>query len=326
MEKAKHHQYDVRASIDLSKFPTVKGYNFENKFDFGKFLDSYATTGFQASNISQAISIINLMRKEKATIFLAHTSNVTSSGLRDIVRHLVKHKHIQVLVTTAGGIEEDIIKCLAPFHVGSFEIPGRYLFEHGVARIGNLLAPNDRFALFEEFMVPVLQKFYEKHKGKETGSVAELIRMMGKEINDENSVLYWAYKNQIPVFCPAITDGATGDQIYFAKQRYKDFALDIADDMKQIVNVALNSEKTGVIILGGGSAKHFVLNANIFHDGCDYAVYVNTGQEFDGSDSGARVDEAITWAKVKPNAPNVKVYCDATIAFPLIVAGAFSRK
>ncbi len=325
MRKIKHHQYDVKASIDLSKFPEVKGYGFEKGFSFNEFLKAYSSTGFQATSLSQAISIVGMMQREKATIFLGCTSNLISSGLRDIIKFLVKHRHIQVLVTTAGGIEEDIIKCMQPFHIGSFEIPGRYLYDHGVARIGNILVPNDRYAYFEEFMDSVLKKFYEEQKKGSIGSTADLIRLMGKEINNEDSILYWAQKNNIPVFCPGITDGATGDQVYFAKQRWKDFYLDIAKDIKQIVDIALNAEKTGVILLGGGISKHFVLNANIFRDGCDYAVYVNTGQEFDGSDSGARIDEAITWAKVKPNAPNVKVYADATIVFPIIVAATFAK-
>ena len=112
--------------------------------------------------------------------------------------------------------------------------------------------------------------------------------------------------------------------IYFFKQTHKDFILDVSKEIKDIVNIALNSEKTGGIILGGGISKHFALNANIFKEGFDYVVYINTAQEFDGSDSGARVEEAITWGKVKVNAPNVKIHCDATIAFPLLAAGSFA--
>ena len=72
--------------------------------------------------------------------------------------------------------------------------------------------------------------------------------------------------------------------------------------------------------MGGGISKHFTLNANIFREGLDYAVYINTAQEYDGSDSGARIDEAVSWGKVKANAPGVKIHCDASIAFPLLVA------
>ena len=109
--------------------------------------------------------------------------------------------------------------------------------------------------------------------------------------------------------------------IFFMKQRKPDFLVDVSQDIADIVKLSLNSEKTGVIILGGGVAKHFTLNAQIFREGCDFAVYVNSGEEYDGSDSGAGTDEAVTWGKIKPNALQVKVHGDATIIFPLIVAG-----
>ncbi|MFH1511299.1 MAG: deoxyhypusine synthase [Candidatus Woesearchaeota archaeon] len=317
----KHRQYSVKASVDLSKFPKVKGCDLD-ALDFGGLIESYATTGFQATNLSQAITVVNLMRNERATIFLGYTSNVISSGLRDIIRTLVKNKCVHVLVTTAGGIEEDIIKCFTPFRIGSFDVPGKYLLDKGVCRIGNILVPNEAYTHYERFMNEVFKDFAKA----KMGSVCELINLMGMRINNEDSVLYWAYKNRIPVFCPGITDGSTGDMVYFEKQRHKDFTLDISEDMNRIVDIALNAKKTGVILLGGGIAKHFVLNANIFRDGADYAVYINTGQEFDGSDSGARVDEAVTWLKIRPDAPSVKVFCDATIAFPLIVAATFFSK
>ncbi|MFH0978864.1 MAG: deoxyhypusine synthase [Candidatus Woesearchaeota archaeon] len=319
MKKIMHYK-DIKPRMDMSRFAEVKGYDFEKEFDFSKFLSSYSTTGFQATAVSQAIAVINLMRKEKATIFFAYTSNMVSSGIREIIKYLVKNKMVDVLVTSAGGIEEDIMKCLRPFHIGSFDIPGKYLLERGVHRTGNLLVPTDCYTYLEEFM----EQVFKNLEGK-TVCTTELIMEMGKLVNDESSILYWANKNNIPVFCPGITDGSIGDLIFFEKQRNSKFVLDVAEDMTRIVKIVLDSQKTGAIILGGGIAKHFTLNANVFRDGFDYAVYVNTAQEFDGSDSGARVDEAITWAKVKPNAPNAKVFADATIVFPLIVAGSFAK-
>lgn len=310
---------------NLEGYPVIRGYDFDKRFDFQEFMQSYAHTGFQATHLAQGIEIVKTMRREKATIFLAYTSNMVSSGVREIIKYLVKHKKVDVLVTSAGGIEEDIIKSLKPFVLGQFDVPGRMLFEHGINRTGNIFVPNDRFAYFDKFMQKFLLDIYTKQKS--TGQIfcpKDLIRELGLAINDESSILYWAAKNDIPIFCPGIIDGSLGDMIYFFKQTHKDFILDVSKEIKDIVNIALNSEKTGGIILGGGISKHFALNANIFKEGFDYVVYINTAQEFDGSDSGARVEEAITWGKVKVNAPHVKIYCDATIAFPLLVAGSFA--
>ncbi len=324
-KKMKHVQYNSpKECLTLEGYPQIEGFNFEKGLNFQEFIKAYARTGFQATHLAEGIEITKVMQREKATIFLSYTSNVVSSGLREIVKYLVKHKKVQAIVTSAGGVEEDIIKCLKPFVLGKFDAPGRMLFESGINRTGNIFVPNDRFAYFDKFMQPFFEKLYKKQK--ETGAVFsphELIRELGKEINDQNSILYWAAKNDIPIFCPGIIDGSLGDLIYFFKQSHPDFLLDVTKEMKAIVDLVLNSEKTGAIILGGGISKHFTLNANIFKEGLDYAVYINTAQEYDGSDSGARVEEAITWGKIKANAPNVKIHCEATIAFPLLVAGAF---
>jgi len=322
--KHKHVQYAVKECVTLEGHPQIKGYDFEQPFDFQEFLRSYALSGFQATHLAQGIEIIKAMRREKAKIFLSFTSNQVSSGNRDIIKYLVKHQKVDILVTSAGGVEEDIIKCLKPFVLGNFDASGRMMFENGVNRTGNIFVPNDRFAAFDDFM----QKFFERiYKIQiEAGKVfcpKDLIRELGIEINDENSILYWAAKNDIPVFCPGLIDGSLGDLIYFFKQSHPDFLIDVTKEMKDIVDLVLNSEKTGAIVLGGGISKHFTLNANIFKEGLDFAVYVNTAQEYDGSDSGARVEEAISWGKVKVNAPSVKIHADATIVFPLLVAGGF---
>jgi deoxyhypusine synthase len=307
---------------NLDYLPHIKGYDFNKEFDFSRFMKAYATTGFQASNLGHAITIIRKMIENKAKIFLAFTSNMVSSGVREIIRYLVEHKMVHCLITTAGGIEEDIIKTLKPFVLGSFRSDGKYLYEEGVNRTGNLFVTNDRYTEFEKFMNPFLEKVYkEQKKMKKIFCTSDLIGKMGGYVKDKSSYLHWAHKNKIPVFCPALTDGSLGDLLFFKKQKYRDFQVDIVEDMSRIVKITLNAEKTGLIVLGGGVAKHYTLNAQIFREGCDYAVYINTGNEFDGSDSGAATDEAMTWGKIKTNALQTKVTGDATIIFPLVIAG-----
>jgi deoxyhypusine synthase len=155
---------------------------------------------------------------------------------------------------------------------------------------------------------------------------AEIISMLGKEINHEDSLLYWAYKNNIPVICPAIMDGAFGDLLHYYKNNHPDIAVDVTGDTQLVIRHVETAEKSAIIALGGGVSKHYVLNANIFRDGADYAVYITTAQPFDGSDSGGDTEEAITWAKIKPDAMHVKVNADATLVFPLLVAATFAQK
>jgi deoxyhypusine synthase len=332
-QSAHHAQYgDIRKTVDLDHLPTINGYDYERNlkdgFDLDAFVAAMATTGFQAAHLAKAVDVVNIMRREKAFLFLSATSNMVSSGVREALTFLVKHRHVGCIVITAGGIEEDAIKCLKPFVVGDFEAPGEQLFESGVNRTGNIFVPNDRYAYFDKFMQGFLKELTEKYPDKAIPTHVfnkELGLALGTIEGSEASYLYWAAKNDIPVICPALMDGSIGDLIHFFRQRHPDFRIDAAEDMDLMVKLALNHEKTGAILLGAGVSKHYVLNANIFREGLDYTVYINTAQEYDGSDSGARIDEAITWGKVKPRTPAVKVHCDATIAFPLLVAATFAH-
>ncbi len=321
----------VKQNISIEHHPSIQGYDHTQEFSLAKLIEAQATTGIQASNLAKAVHIIRNMREAGATIFLSYTSNMVSSGVRESIRWLVENKLVDVLCTTAGAIEEDYIKTFHDFKMGDFSAAGRMLSEGGIQRIGNIFVPIDRYTVFEQHFAPLLDKL-----GEGVITTKDLLKEMGLHLageypnlsdktpkNPESSILYWAAKNNIPYFCPAPTDGALGDMIYFAKQRNKEFVLDISADMKAIVDISLNAKKTGIICLGGGVAKHHVLNAMIFRDGADYAVYVNTGDELDASDSGANTQEAISWNKIRVDAEHTKIKCDASLVFPLLVESAF---
>lgn len=268
-----------------------------------------------------------IRKQTKCKIFLGYTSNLVSSGLREIIRFLAQHKMVDVIVATAGGVEEDFIKCLAPTYLGEFSLDGKELRKKGLNRIGNLLVPNNNYCKFEDWIIPILDAMLEEQKSEnKIWTPSTMIHRLGKEIKDESSIYYWTSKNDIPVFCPAITDGSLGDMIYFHSYKNPGLIVDIAADIRAMNNEAVFAKKTGMIILGGGIIKHHICNANLMRNGADYAVYINTGQEFDGSDAGARPDEAVSWGKIRLNSRSCKVYADATIVFPLIVAETFAKE
>ncbi|KAI6035344.1 Deoxyhypusine synthase [Pisolithus orientalis] len=330
---------------------SVEGPDFETDLSLQQLLQSYERIGFQANSLGKAIDIVNRMRKwrlsdepispdesdeymdhnirerTRCNIFLGYTSNLISSGLRDIIKYLVKHKHVTTIVTTAGGVEEDFIKCLGKTYLADFKMDGADLRKKGMNRIGNLIVPNDNYCRFEDWLLPILDTMLAEQKT--TGEVwtpSSFIRRLGKEINNEESVYYWAYKNDIPVFCPALTDGSLGDMIYFHSFRSPGLIIDIVGDIRALNELSRKSKKAGMIILGGGVCKHQIANAMLIRNGADFAVYMNTGQEFDGSDSGAQPDEAVSWGKIRAGAESVKVFADATLVFPLLVAATFARK
>ncbi|KAL5340672.1 deoxyhypusine synthase [Aspergillus crustosus] len=329
----------------------VSGVDFEQfqgrDITVAEMVDNMKYMGFQSSAVAEAARIINDMRAyrhpetgDKTTIFLGYTSNLISSGLRDTIRYLVRHRHVSAIVTTAGGVEEDLIKCLAPTYMGSFTAPGAGLRSKGLNRIGNLIVPNSNYCAFEDWLIPILDTMLEEQeaankKAQQTGNEEDelhwtpsrIIKRLGREINHEDSVLYWAAKNNIPIFCPALTDGSLGDMLYFHTFRAspRRLRVDIVDDLRRINTMAVRAARAGMIILGGGIVKHHIANACLMRNGAEHAVYINTAQEFDGSDAGARPDEAVSWGKIKADGQSVKVYAEATVAFPLIVAATFAR-
>ncbi len=317
IEKQLLHRGDYE--IEDLGLEEIKGFDPFGDISVEELVKRMRTIGFQATHLSKASEIIKKMRKDNTTIFLSFTSNMVSSGLREIFASLVKNKMIDVIITSVGSIEEDLIKCKKPFLLGSFDISDTELHRKGVNRIGNVFVPNDRYVHLENVLQPFFSDMLkiQKEKGKML-SPSEIIYELGKIVEDENSILYWATKNKIPIFCPGITDGAFGLQIFFFKQEHPEFGIDVTADMKELSNIVLSAKKTGAIILGGGIAKHHTIGINLVRDGLDYAVYVSTGTEYDGSLSGARVREGISWGKIKENANHVFVEGDATIIFPLL--------
>lgn len=300
------------------KLNAIKGFDLNEK-NVVNLVKNYENIGFQATNLAKAVKVIKKMRKEKATIFLSFTSNMVSSGLREIFAQLVRDKMVDAIITSVGAVEEDVMKCKNPFLLGDFEVDDVELLKKGINRIGNIFVHDDRYEELEDVIMPFFSKMYKKQKKEgKLMTPSEMCYELGKVVNDKNSILYWAAKNDIPVFCPAPTDGALGLQFYFFRQKNKEFGIEVAGDMDRLIKIVLNSDKVGGIILGGGIAKHHLIAANVLRGGLDYAVYVTTAEEYDGSLSGAKPKEAKSWGKLKEYANSVCVYGDATIIFPLI--------
>ncbi|MFW5924503.1 MAG: deoxyhypusine synthase family protein, partial [archaeon] len=100
----------------------VRGYDFRGDFDFEAMLSAYETTGFQATHLAEAIDIVQQMQDADATVYLTLTSNIVSSGLRETVAALVREGYVDVLITTAGSITEDVIKTAKPFKMGEWDV------------------------------------------------------------------------------------------------------------------------------------------------------------------------------------------------------------
>jgi deoxyhypusine synthase len=279
--------------------------------------------GFQSIELNKASDAIIKMKKEGAKVYLTFTSNMVTSGLRGLFAQVVEYKIADILVTTAGAIEEDIMRAKGEkFIIGSFQNDDVALYEQGCNRVGNLYIKNESYCNFEDVMLPILDTLYKK---KKRWSVSELLYDIGLMLDDEKSILYQATKRNVPVFVPAITDGSIGFHLYLFQQKNPDFIIDPIWDFKQILSSVSYDDKKGVIALGGSVSKHFAILSALLNGGLNYAVYLTTASQHSGSMSGATTQEAKSWGKIKDDSDAATVIGDVTITFPLLITRVFEE-
>lgn len=281
--------------------------------------------GFTAKKIAEGTDIFERMVTNKDCVtFLSFPACVVATGVRGVIKDLVRKKLVDVIVTTCGTLDHDLARCWKDYYHGSFDMDDSNLRDEGISRLGNILVPDESYGIvLEEKLQPMLQKLWDE--GKKKVSTKDLSWYFGRETGNDGSILYWAEKNQIPVYVPGITDGSVGYQLWSFWQDHKDFTIDLFQDEKELADIVFEARETGALMIGGGISKHHVMWWNQFRDGLDYVVYITTAQEFDGSLSGARIREGISWGKVKSKANRVTIDGDATVVLPLLVATLFER-
>ena len=273
--------------------------------------------GFESRNIAEGVEIIsNMIQDEKCLKFLSFIGAIISTGFRGIIRDMIKKKWCDVVITTCGALDHDIARHFSNYKEGSFTMDDKELADQNIHRLGNVLVPMESYGpLIEEKVQEILERAY--NDGKREMSTADINRELGKSMGDD-SFLYWAYKNDISVVVPGIMDGAVGSQVWMFAQKHADFKLNLIEDANFLSGLVFKAEKSGALMLGGGVPKHHTLWWNQYREGLDYAVYVTTAQEFDGSLSGALVREAISWGKVTKYAKETTIHAEITTVFPFM--------
>ncbi len=302
---------------------TIKDFQWKKGIKVEELVDSFGSVGFQSIELNKAVDVVIKMKKDGAKIFLTFTSNMVTSGLRGFFAQLIRLRLPDIIVTTVGGLEEDIMKAKGEkFIIGDFHPDDVELYEKGVNRVGNINITNESYCRFEDVISPMLARLYEK---KKRWPVSELLREIGSMLNDENSILCQAAKNKVPIFCPAITDGAFGFHLFMFQQKHPDFIVDVVKDFSNILFSVSHDDKKGLISLGGSISKHHAILAGLLNGGMDYAVYMTTASYASGSMSGATTNEAKSWGKVKDDSDVVTVIGDVTITFPLMMVCVLDR-
>lgn len=295
----------------------VKDFKWVQGLSSSEVVESFGSLGYQATELYEASKIALKMKRDGAKVFLTFTSNMVTSGLRGFFAQLCELKIPNILVTTSGSIEEDIMKSFGEdFEVINFNADDIALHERGENRVGNLLIHTKSYMKFEDTIKDFLEIIYQK---KKRISASELLYEIGLLIKDDNSILYQASKNNIPIYCPGIVDSSFGFQLYMFQQKHKDFIVDTILDMERVTVDLSFDEKKGLISLGGSISKHYAIFAALLSGGFDYAVYLTTSHSSSGSMSGATTQEAKSWGKIKDDGQAATVNGDVCITFPLMM-------
>jgi deoxyhypusine synthase len=308
--------------------------------------------GFEAVNLSTGLEILSeMIPDEKCVKFISFVGAVISTGLRGIIKDMIKNNWFNVAITTCGALDHDIARHYSHYKEGSFSMDDRELADQDIHRLGNVLVPMKSYGpLIEEKMQEFLEEEYQKgvkemssadvckmigrhlgedsfeeyQKGVKEMSSADVCKMIGRHLG-EDSFLHWAFKNNVDVIVPGIMDGAVGSQIWMFSQKHSDFKLNLLEDANLLSGIIFKAEKSGALMIGGGISKHHTLWWNQYREGLDYAFYITTAQEFDGSLSGALVREAISWGKVTQKARETTLHAEVTTILPFIYAALVSK-
>jgi deoxyhypusine synthase len=257
------------------------------------------------------------------TVFLTLAGALVPGGLRSVITELIENEYVNVLVTTGANMVHDIVEALGFRHeVGIFEVEDEQLKNQEIGRIGDIYIKHKAFKELEKWLHRFLKGLAEQECRRISPS--SLLQKMGKQIILKDSILAAAARKEVPIICPGLPDSIIGFQLW-SYSSDKKLILDPLGDISKLVDEVYQAKKSGIIILGGGWPKHFTLFANTFREGADIAVQITMDRPEPGGLSGASLKEAVSWHKVKSNKNTATVICDATIAFPLIIAAVLEE-
>lgn len=299
----------------------VEDFSITKDMQVNKIFEQMSKSGgFESRNLADGLyALTDMIKDENCLKFLSFVAAITSTGLRGVIKDMIKKKWFDVVITTCGALDHDIARHFSNYNQGSFTMDDAELTKQNIHRLGNVLVPMESYGpIIEEKMQSFLEEEYAK--GTREMSTEDICRMIGSHLG-EDSFLYWAYKNGVKVVVPGIVDGAVGSQIWMFSQKHADFKLNIIKDSDTLAGLIFKAKKSGALMLGGGISKHHTLWWNQYRSGLDFAVYITTAQEFDGSLSGALVREAISWGKVTQDAKQTTIHAELTTVLPFLYLG-----
>ena len=320
------------AGYDPSDFEEpVLDYNFNEIQNTSDLIDQMSVAGgFTATKLAKARDMLSMMFEEAGSEgvvnWVSFPAALCATGTRGFFLELIKRRLVDVIVTTCGTLDHDLARTYRHYFHGDFELDDIALGQQGLNRLGNVIIPNECYGeILEAKVLPWLSEIEEERRisGDSTWNgfgTVELCWALGDRIEDEGSLLYWAAKHRIPIVIPGITDGSIGAQLFMYRQKSPSFMIDVLADEEICSDLSWTSRKANALMVGGGISKHHVIWWNQYRGGLDSAIGISTAPEYDGSLSGARLREAISWGKIRPNAPHILIEGEASVILPILGA------
>ncbi|RLG34125.1 deoxyhypusine synthase [Methanosarcinales archaeon] len=303
--------------------PIVDPMKIRSKMRVDEIVNEFNHAGvFNAGRIADAVTIFDEMLKSDACKFLGLSGALVPAGLGCMIANMITDGLVDVLVTTGANIVHDVINALGQGHKkGSIHADDTRLREEGISRIYDVYLECEAFMAFERF---VHQFFDTLDDGRYP--VSRLLWLLGEHVAPgSGSILRAAYESDVPVFMPAFSDSMLGLHAWICTQE-RDILIDSVADIGKIVALTSDNRSHGALILGGGVPKNFILQSMLISPsgGFDYGIQITMDRPETGGLSGATLDEAKSWAKMREGAKTVTVYSDVTIALPIILAAVYS--
>jgi deoxyhypusine synthase len=280
---------------------------------------------FQGRNLAAARRIWERMLGSDATIFLGVAGALSAGGLRLVLAHLIRHRYIDVLVSTGANLYHDLHETRGRRHfIGSPQLDDAALAAERIDRVYDTLASEDEFAKNDEWIAAFALKLERRPY-----TSREVLYRLGEHLWREtghDGILTSAYQAQVPIFCPAIADSSIGMGLSQARHRDASAGLvDVVGDIIESANIVIRRPSTATIVLGGGTPKNFINQASVqaeFYDdrvgGHKYAIQIVTDVPHYGGASGSSLEEAQSWGKLSIESEKVTVQGDATLCLPIL--------
>ena len=294
----------------------------------GELAEEMRLTGvMQGGRVGRAADILaELFSDPSYTVFITLSGPLVPGGLRVIIRDLIKNGYVDAVMTNGANMVHDIVESMGRTHyIGTTNVDDEKLYDEGYNRAYDIFIENDTFVDIEGYVGKLIDDIPEKKR--EGIAIHEFLHEIGIRITDEESVLKAAADKNVPIFSPGFLDCMLGIPLWmYSKQ--KKLVFDPLKDFDLLADMVFDAEKSGAIILGGGTPKHHTQYMHTLRDGLDAAIQLSSARVEDGSLSGAPLRESITWGKLRKGHLEEKtatIFGEVTSLFPLIVAAALEK-